>query len=296
MFYCGERDPQTSRRWRELSARAPAWPSAASASRSRCGDRTQRRRGRGRGTEVASASPAAWPSGRASQFGSGASGAGRARLARPRFVGPRPLRALPPPAIAMVSTQTRTVYSRDGPGAADATSKALQGHWLHCCDACEAGPNQECSVIFFRSSRVTAAFSGPARRVWGRAPRRACFFLCPDGISFLCRAEVKSIGAARPAHRGRLARTGRQSCTSVGRFGACGAAFWCLQTCSGAKPPFTGHRVLVRLSHNSGRFSRRYPWGLIPAQRDPHDRIRRPAGCAHLKALTPPPSGSSRDN
>ena len=31
---------------------AIAWPSAASASRSRCGDRTQRRRGRGRGTVV----------------------------------------------------------------------------------------------------------------------------------------------------------------------------------------------------------------------------------------------------
>ena len=152
--------------------------------------------------------------------------------------------------------------------------------WLHCCDACDAGPNQECSVILFRSSRVAAAFSGPARRVWGRAPRRACFFLCPDGISFLCRAEVKSIGAARPAHRGRLARTGRQSCTSVGRFGACGAAFGASKR---AKPPFTGHRVLVRLSHNSGRFSRRYPLGLIPPK-GTRTIGSGPAGCAHLKA------------
>ena len=27
--------------------------------------------------------------------------------------------------------------------------------------------------------------------------------------------------------------------------------------------PFTGHRVLVRLSHDSGGFFRRYPWGLL---------------------------------
>ena len=33
VFFCGERDPQTSRQWRELSTRAIAWPSAASGGR-----------------------------------------------------------------------------------------------------------------------------------------------------------------------------------------------------------------------------------------------------------------------
>ena len=57
-------------------------------------------------------------------FGSGGR-APAARLARPRFVGPRPREGGPPPAPAAVSTNP-TVYSRR-PAPADATSKALHG-------------------------------------------------------------------------------------------------------------------------------------------------------------------------
>ena len=71
---------------------------------------------------------------------------------------------------------------RRGRGAATARSggaAAVARSWLHCCDACDAGPNQECSVIFFRALAFSAAQRFRAARFWrARVARDAARCVC----------------------------------------------------------------------------------------------------------------------
>ena len=123
-----------------------------------------------------------------------------------------------------------------------------------------------CLVVFRRFGSllgVHAAWSGPARGV-----ARAFFMsgaspaLCP----LFAALSKKQLRGSPLRAEGEYTVPRNRPVRLRFVLGRISERFWCLQTI--VKPPsFTGHRVLVRLSHHSGGFVRRCTWGLI----DPHD-------------------------
>ena len=67
---------------------------------------------------------------------------GRALRSRPRALGAAAVRR------AAALEGVAAACDRERPP--EPPPPAARRAWLHCCDACDAGPNQECSVIFFR--------------------------------------------------------------------------------------------------------------------------------------------------
>ena len=66
--------------------------------------------------------------------------------------------------------------------------------WLHCCDACDAGPNQECSVIFFFLPAAYCFRAALLCRPGGWRAASRLLFLCP---------EPQLVGAAPAMQRDR---------------------------------------------------------------------------------------------
>ena len=123
-----------------------------------------------------------------------------------------------------------------------------------------------CLVVFRRFGSllgVHAAWSGPARGV-----ARACVMsgaspaLCP----LFAALSKKQLRGSPLRAEGEYTVPRNRPVRLRFVLGRISERFWCLQTI--VKPPsFTGHRVLVRLSHHSGGFVWRYTWGLIDPAR-----------------------------
>lgn len=73
--------------------------------------------------------------------------------------------------------------------------------WLHCCDACDAGPNQECSVIFFFLPAAYCFRAALLCRPGGRRAASRLLFLCPEPqISWAPRRRCSATARARAAY------------------------------------------------------------------------------------------------
>ena len=126
---------------------------------------------------------------------------GRALRSRPRALGAAAVRR------AAALEGVAAACDRERPP--EPPPPAARRAWLHCCDACDAGPNQECSVIPSSPPAFVgywgSALRGPGPRGWRATPRvafvlsRACGLRAPRAAT--ARVRGRALEFAGPLER-----------------------------------------------------------------------------------------------